>query len=232
MLTLDRDRRVPEGAGPARESYGALLVRRTLAAPNLSILAVGLVWGFVISFMALLLHRRAIPTPFFFSTTTATLIASRFTLLRYLSARPRQLVVALGLGLMGLAYLMIFPTNDRVVVAAGGVVFGLGYSMAFPILSVWVSDQFRAEERGKPVALFSALFHAGIFLLPLVVGVLSPFLSLDAVLVILAVLGLLVAAALVGGWSRLAAADVPGGAAIHDAAGRVPSLSGRAEDRT
>lgn len=219
MLTLDRERRGPQGVGTPREGYGSLLARRTLVAPNVSIFSVGLVWGFVISFMALLLHRRGVPTPFFFSTTTATLILCRFTLLRYLSARPRELVVALGLGLMGLAYLMVFPTDDRAIVAAGGIVFGLGYSMAFPILSVWVSDQFKAEERGKPVALFSALFHAGIFLMPLVVGVLSRFVSLDALLVILAALAMLVGAALVGHWLMPAPAEEQRGAAARQAPG-------------
>lgn len=193
---------------PPAEGYLALLTRKSLLVPNLSIVVVGLMWGFAVSFMALFLFRSGLPAATFFSSCTTTLILSRVLVLRFLAHRSREAVVAGGMAGMAAAYGMLsaWPVNPLIVVI-GGIVFGLGYSFTFPVLSVWVSDQFPPEARGRPVALFGALFHLGIFAVPVVVGHASAVVSLRAVLATLGAVALTFGIALLGSTAPGSPAD-------------------------
>ena len=185
MLMTLGDEPASNRANASRDlEYWRLLTMRSIGVPLYSVLVVGLAWGFVVSFMSLLLHRRGLNTVYFFSTCTATLFFSRFVILGLLVRTPKEAVVALGLALMAASFFVIGTSGIHpIVVVAAGVAFGLGYSVAFPVLSVWVSDQFRAEQRGKPVALLSALFQFGIYAVPYIVASSAGILSLDAVMI-------------------------------------------------
>jgi MFS family permease len=166
-----------------RESYWSLITRGSTAAPNLIILLVGLMWGFVISFMALFLRQSNCPVDSFFSTCMVAVIASRSVVLRFTARWPRELLVAIGLVAMGAAYcaMAMIATTVQAMVLCGGI-FGLGYGLTFPVLSVWVSSQFVPERRGRPVALFGAAFQLGVFAIPLLAGEVSRVASLRDVL--------------------------------------------------
>jgi MFS family permease len=172
--------RAPSGTknipGPG---YLRLLASPAVLVPNLTIFIVGLVWGFSVSFMALLLHESGVPNAYFFSSCTIALLVCRFTILAKLSLWPKPIAAASGLLLMGCAYLFAGGAlGDELAVVVIGAVFGAGYSMAFPILGTWVSDQFRAEQRGKPMALFSAVFHGGMYIVPIIATLLAAWLPL------------------------------------------------------
>jgi len=174
--------------GPLYTSYGRTLKRREFLLPALGILAVGLIWGFAVAYAALYLVGRNIPVGSFFLPLSLALFGSRFSLLAYLQCLDRSRLVTLAFTGMSLAYGLLLMGKNVAVCALAGLVFGLGYSLAFPTLSVWASDEFGVAERPIVMSLFNAFFHAGIFALPLVLGLFSGI-SLSLLLVSLTVLG-------------------------------------------
>lgn len=195
MMTLRRD--PVESAQRQTQSYASLLLTRAIALPNVSILGVGFMWGFVVSFMALFLFRSGQPAASFFSSCMLTVIASRTFVLGFLVRFPRELIVAAGLFGMALAYFILGTAPlSSLLVSVCAVMFGFGYSLTFPVLSVWISDQFEPKQRGRPVALFGAIFHVGIFSVPLAAGLVSKYLSLGSILICLAGTSVLLGAVL------------------------------------
>ncbi|WP_315763792.1 MULTISPECIES: MFS transporter [unclassified Bradyrhizobium] len=190
-------------AGP----YLALLTRQTLLPAYVATFVVGFVWGFIPSFMALFLKQNAVPTALFFPAYTCTLLVSRFTILRWLSTLAPASVVSFGLACMGFALaLLLLISRFPTATVAAATIFGFGYSMTFPVLSVWISDQFREDERTKPVTLFGAVFNFSTFLLPLCVGQLIEVAGMRPVLLMLVALAFGGALILVAG-RRLAVTD-------------------------
>lgn len=163
-------------SGAAGPGYLRLLTMKSLWLPHAAIIVVGLMWGFMLSFMALFLQGQAIPVASFFTSATLAMLLSRFTIMGWLGRMPPRRVVAGGLVSMSAAYLALalMPLAAPVVLLAG-MVFGVGYSTAFPILSLWVADQFPPAERGQPMAMFTAMFQASIYGVPYLVAAMSAF---------------------------------------------------------
>ena len=172
-------------------TYLGLLRSREVLVPVLMVAVVGLLWGFVVSFMALLLYKNNVKTPYFFSVCTIALVSSRILVLKMFTAARREYAISAGLWLMAISYfaLSVFQITIFTTVGAG-LLFGMGFSFAFPVISVWISDQFEAGDRGKPLALFSACFQSGLFAAPLLVGLFSFYMSLESILSALAVLAI------------------------------------------
>ena len=83
---------------------------------------------------------------------TVTLFGSRFGLLAGVHALPRHVVVAGGMALYGLAYLLLWATPSIWATVAAAIAFGLGHSTAFPILSVWASVRFPSACRMRAMS--------------------------------------------------------------------------------
>jgi len=137
-----------------------------LRQPLIAVMVVGAIYGLIPSYMASVLKEKAVPLGFFFTTFTVVLFAARFTLVRYFETWTRRRVVAAGLGAMATSYLVIACAAGALPVTLAGIAFGLGYSVAYPVLSVWVAEQFDPQQRTAPIALFNAMFSAGILLTP------------------------------------------------------------------
>jgi len=163
----------PAAVTLSRTSYTQTLKNRKFLMPALGILAVGLIWGFALSYGALYLVDRNIPVGAFFLPLSLTLFGSRFGLLAYLQRLDRSRLIALAFAGMGLAYGFLLVGMNATICVLAGLVFGLGYSLAFPTLSVWASDEFAITERPIVLSLFNAIFHVGIFAVPLVLGLFS-----------------------------------------------------------
>jgi len=173
MKFVEADIPAPQ-TGATSTGYMRLLTKKSLWLPYAAIITVGQLWGFMLSFMALLLQGHAIPVGFFFTSATLAMLLSRFTIMRWLGRKPAHWVVAGGLISMSAGYLALSSLAlSGPIVAMAGVVFGIGYSTAFPVLSLWVADQFPLAERGQPMALFTAVFQASIFGLPYLVAAMS-----------------------------------------------------------
>jgi MFS family permease len=72
----------------------------------------------------------------------------------------RALFPAMGSMAAGLCLLALAPSSAAVT--AAGVLGGLGHGFAFPILLATVVTRARASERGAALAIYTALFDAGI----------------------------------------------------------------------
>jgi MFS family permease len=159
-------------ARPA-EPLGYLTIVRTRSVllPNAAIVVVGLLWGFMLSFMALYLKTIQVPTAIFFSGATLSMVVSRFTIMAWLGKKPKHLTGGLGLVLMGLGYALLpLCGSNPLAVGTSALVFGFGYSTVFPVLSLWATDQFEPAQRGRAMAVFTAFFQGAIFVVPWTAG--------------------------------------------------------------
>ena len=174
--------------------YLHLLRQRSLWMPYAGIFIVGAFYGFVVSFMALLLDARHIPVSYFFVTFTVCLFSSRFLLLRYVQRLSKALVLATGLAFLSCAYLVLALAAAPTATIVAGVLFGFGYSVAYPTLSVWVTQQFSPDKQGMPLTLYNAIFTLGIFMLPLAGGYVITWLGAPRMVLGLALTGFFVIA--------------------------------------
>lgn len=179
--------------------YFHLLKRRALWTPYGGIFFVGLCYGFIISFMALLLESRQVPVAYFFISFTVCLFGSRFLLLRYVQHLPRPVLFGAALGLLALAFVLLAFAAGGGGALAAGITFGLGYSVAYPTVAVWVTDQFSGDRQGMPLTLYNAAFALGIFLLSLVGGYIIARLGMLALVASLAVTAILIAIGIAAG---------------------------------
>lgn len=158
--------------------YGALLFARSLQLPHISALVIGLLYGFMPAFVGLILVDAGVPVASFFVTFAVVHLLVRFIGFRYIGSLPAPLVVAVGLLLMGfsLVLLLVWTATAGVLIAA--TLFATGYSAGYPVIANWVAEQYPPEARGKPVALFTAVYLFGVYISPLVGGWLASFTSL------------------------------------------------------
>ena len=154
-----------------RESYAAVFANNRALIPLVGIFCVGIIYGFIPSYMALFLKQKTVSVSLFFSSFTAVLLICRFYLLRFVSEVDRTLLVALGFLLMACSYIIADMSTFYGGILASGAVFGVGYSVVYPNLSVYLALCFPEEQRRKPIAVFNMLFFSGIYLTPLCGGV-------------------------------------------------------------
>jgi MFS family permease len=183
--------------GVAHQGYARILGTPSLRKLYMAIFVVGMVWGVVPTLMALHLKSSLIPMVYYFTPFTAALFAGRFIVIPLLARFPRKLLVTGGLILMGGSHLMavLFRTPQAAVLA--GVILGIGHSFEYPSLSVWISERFSPEDRSKPVALLNMVFHTGIFITPLIGGLVMDLVSLGVYLSFLVLLSLTAAAGMI-----------------------------------
>lgn len=176
-----------------RESYAAVFANNRAFIPLVGIFCVGIIYGFIPSYMALFLKQKAVSVSLFFSSFTAVLLICRFYLLRFVSNVDKTLLVALGFFLMACSYLIADLSAFYGGIIASGAVFGVGYSVAYPNLSVYLALCFPEEQRGKPIAVFNMLFFSGIYLTPLCGGMIIEHSSTSFFLGVLGTVSLLCA---------------------------------------
>jgi len=181
--------------------YRKLVQMADLRTPILAIFTVGMVYGIVPTLMALYLKINSIPMVYYFTPFTAALFTGRFVVIRLLDRLPRKTLVTVGFVLMGLSHLCLIILRTPQAAILAGIVLGLGYSLEYPSLSVWIAAKFDPADRGKPVALLNMVFHAGIFITPLIGGWVMDRFSLGSYLGFLIVLAF-VAAGLLGVFVR------------------------------
>jgi MFS family permease len=171
LVRFPRDDGEPEkGAEQERVGYLQFLrigrIRPLIAA----IFIVGMVYGIVPTLMALYLKIYSIPMVYYFTPFTAALFTGRFIVIRLLERRSRKNLVKTGFVLMAASHLWLISLRTPAAAVLAGAVIGIGYSLEYPSLSVWISGGFAPKERAKPVALLNMVFHAGIFITPLIGG--------------------------------------------------------------
>jgi MFS family permease len=207
ILSLLLMRFLPRSTEPIRSSellgYVAILRTRSILMPNSAITIVGLMWGFMLSFMALYLEKVKIPATVFLSGATLSMLVSRVTIMAWLGKKPKHLISGLGLVLMGLGYAVLpICGSNPVAVGVSALVFGLGYSTVFPVASVWATDQFDPAQRGRVTAVFTAFFQGAIFIVPWIAGAALKAFSFGEVLLTLAIASMIFGAYVMTGGSE------------------------------
>jgi MFS family permease len=182
------------GAEPERGfehlGYGQLLGMTSIRPLIIAIFTVGMVYGIVPTLMALYLKLYSIPMVYYFTPFTAALFTGRFVVMRLLESLPKKTLVITGFILMGMSHLWLITHRTPGAAVLAALVLGIGYSMEYPSLSVWISARFEPKERAKPVALLNMVFHAGIFITPLIGGWVMERFSPGTYLVLLIALAL------------------------------------------
>ncbi len=181
------------GKGGKNTGYTRLLGMAGLRPLYLTIFLVGMVYGIVPTLMALYLSTWKIMVVYYFTPFTAALFTARFVVIRLLERFPRKTLVTGGFILMGLSYIWLLVFRSAPAAVLAGIVMGLGYSLEYPSLSVWISGKFHPRERAKPVALLNMVFHAGIYITPLVGGWVMDRLVPETYLVLLVILAFVTA---------------------------------------
>jgi MFS family permease len=176
--------------------FGAAL-RRDRLLPLATIFVSGSLFGFLGAYMAPALADKSVPLGWFFTASTAAMLASRLLAFRFIEQLDRRLLVAAGLGLMATAFLLVAASDNRASIAAAGVMFGFGYSVVYPLVSAWMSAGLPSSERSGPQAIFNAIFSIGLLGTPYPVTFIIAAEGYGAALRVLAVFGLAMAAILV-----------------------------------
>ncbi|HYM31063.1 MAG TPA: MFS transporter [Candidatus Cybelea sp.] len=169
--------------------YLKLLTSRELRLPNVSALIFGLIGGFAPSFLALLLAQRGVSVSYFFSTYTICMFGSRLLVFGRVQSLPREVIVAGGIGLGSIGYALLIFAHGPAATVLAGILFGLGQSVNYPTLSIWFSERFPPEDRGRPVALFNTIYNLGVFLTPLFGGYVIAETGAEWLLAMLSLLG-------------------------------------------
>lgn len=193
--------------------FGAAL-RRDRLLPLATIFVSGSLFGYLGAYMAPTLVDKAVPLGWFFTASTAAMLASRFLGFRFVEGLDRRSLVAAGLVLMATAFLLVAASGDAAWIAAAGVTFGFGYSVVYPLVSAWMPAGLPPSERSGPQAVFNAIFSIGLLGMPYPVTFVIAAGGYGTALRALAVLGLAMAAVLVSarltqsfGWERPAKRD-------------------------
>lgn len=174
------------GAIPALIGLGILFVMRPLAKPPAAgglalgaalapsrriplaaIFVAGSLFGFLAAYMAPFLHAKGVSIAWYFVSMTIGIFSTRFVGLGFFQRLDPRLVVAVGLTVMAIAYVILVRVTGPLAVAGCGILFGSGYAVVYPVLSAWVSEGLNASERAGPQALFNAVFNVGLLWMPL-----------------------------------------------------------------
>ncbi len=141
--------------------------RRRFVLPLVSILVGGALYGYVLSYLPADLQARGVPLAVYFLPSTAALLLTRFLGMKRLQHFGPRILVAGGMLLQALGYVIIAPTNNWLVAALAGALLGAGNSFMWPIVSAWLSEGLEAAERAAPQAVGSTVFYSGLYVVPL-----------------------------------------------------------------
>ncbi|GAC1336224.1 MAG: MFS transporter [Beijerinckiaceae bacterium] len=158
--------------------------------PILAVFVSGTMSGFTLAYLAAALEARTVPIASFFIASTMSLFASRFFALRYIEDIDRRILVASGLGLMGLGFVAVALAHAAwSPVIAGGMLYGTGYSLVYPLLSAWMSEGIEPSQRAGPQALLNTAFNLGLFATPYPETIFILQFGYEATLILLACCG-------------------------------------------
>ena len=171
--------------------------RRRLILPVVAIVTGGGLYGFVVSYLAPDMQHRGIALAAFFIPSTVALVISRMGAMRRLQVVPPRYLVASGLVLCAIGLGCAAYATAAPMAMVAGFLLGAGNSVLFPVISAWVSQGLAPTERAGPQAITSCAFYLGIYATPLAQTFMVQAWGYGTTEVILASIGIVVAAVLV-----------------------------------
>ena len=157
----------------------------------------GGLYGFVVSYLAPDMQHRGIALAAFFIPSTVALVISRMGAMRRLQVVPPRYLVASGLVLCAIGLGCAAYATAAPMAMVAGFLLGAGNSVLFPVISAWVSQGLAPTERAGPQAITSCAFYLGIYATPLAQTFMVQAWGYGTTEVILASIGIVVAAVLV-----------------------------------
>ena len=136
------------------------------------------------------MQEKDIAQAWFFVATVFAMLSTRFLAMGTFSKYRAKSVVACGLSVMSISYIILALTYTDWIVALCGIGFGSGYSVVYPVVSNWMSGSLPPHERSGPQAAFNAIFHIGLLWIPLPVTYLIDSVGYSGALITLGLLGL------------------------------------------
>jgi MFS family permease len=148
-----------------------------LIAANLVVLAFTVGLGTLVTHLPLLLNGRGEPAARIGLAFTAYAVVAMLVMAGpgyRLSDRLGRLPPLLaGLGLIGLALLLLAAVDGLAGVGLSMALFGLGFGLLFPAATTLVTEATRINERGRAFGLFYAVYSLGVVIGSLLSGLLD-----------------------------------------------------------
>jgi MFS family permease len=100
----------------------------------------------------------------------------------------RRVPILIGMALTALSYVGLYVAKAPFVLVAASLLLGFGASFFHPVASALVADISTTENRGKAFGFYRLLRDFGMFLGPMVAGVVATLLGIGALFILNAVL--------------------------------------------
>ena len=175
--TIGHARASETGARPARVDYWSLWTRPALVASYTTVLAFTVGLGMLVNQLPLLLTARGEPARSsglaFTIYALVALVVMAGPLNRLSDRLGRFKPMAGGLALMGMGMLSLATVAGTSGVALGMGVFGLGFGLLFPAASALVAEAARADERGAAFGIFYGIYSLGVVIGSVASGVMN-----------------------------------------------------------
>lgn len=165
------------GPGPGRTGGGYLpiLCKPVFRTPLLAHIAPALFWGYVLSFLSVMLQVRGLSLPAFYQAMTVAVIATRIGIAgRINTAAPRKNLTVCIVGIM-LALLGLNLVEGLAGALFAGLLFGASFGVVPPLLTFWVAGLADETDRPQAVALGNTIFNGVTFLTAALIAAALPF---------------------------------------------------------
>ena len=151
---------------PARAggSYLALLRKPVLRPALLAHVAPALFWGYVLSFLTMMLQERGLGIPAFYQAMTLAVITTRIGVAGQIDTRSPRLILAICLTGMTAAFVSLAFISGVVATIGAGLLFGTTFAIVPPLLTDWIARLADDDERPRTVALGNSIFNGVTFL--------------------------------------------------------------------
>lgn len=131
--------------------------------PSLLLLALFFSYGGLMSFLPLVVTREGLGNPGLFFTLFAVASVVVRSRAGHLADRVgRRLVVVPGLGIAGLALVLLVGAATWWVVLVAALLYGVGFGAALPALMAMTADRVPADERGLAMGTLYTAWELGI----------------------------------------------------------------------
>lgn len=177
FLIMQGRTRLPERRGPDHPGGGYLPILRqpVFRTPLAAHIAPALFWGYVLSFLTLMLQARGLSLPAFYQAMTVAVIATRIGIAgRINTAAPRR-GLAICLAGITLALLALNMVDSLTGTILAGFLFGASFGVVPPLLTFWVAGLASDDDRPRAVALANTIFNGFTFMTAALIAAALPF---------------------------------------------------------
>jgi MFS family permease len=166
-----------KGADEHWGTYGDLLSSKAF----LFLIATGILLSMVDAFLlsvSMLAADKGTVASYFLVSVSAVAVFVRVAGAHAINSIPRAVIIMPCGMLMAAAaiFISLFPSNSSFLI--GGIVTGLGIGMAWPMYHALISDTLDVHLRPKGTAVALLIYDFGWFLMPLLIGYVSPVLGI------------------------------------------------------